>query len=120
MRWAEAVTDRDILLAHLRGRKTAPYEDNVQRDLGWDDDRYQRVSEALCSEHFAYHRSAPAGRLLYLTLRAAQKETFREFFVRKYGPYPGITGEPFDIVTSRIANALADWADEIAKRAGGA
>lgn len=45
-------------------------------------------------------------------------ETFREFFTRRNGiPFPGY---PHDMVHARIqrlGETLADWADELAKRA---
>lgn len=45
-------------------------------------------------------------------------ETFREFYSRRYGmPYPAMPGEALHVVTARIGEALADWADEIAARA---
>lgn len=44
------------------------------------------------------------------------KETFRQFFENRYGPYPGVRGERLEVVTERIANALAYWADEVARR----
>lgn len=44
-------------------------------------------------------------------------ETFRDFFKRKYGfDYPTIGGEMTQTVLHRIAEATADWMDELATR----
>jgi hypothetical protein len=46
-------------------------------------------------------------------------ETFREFFARKHGfPFPKVKGKSEEITTvlDRIADAVADWMDELAKR----
>ena len=45
-------------------------------------------------------------------------ETFREFFTRRNAvPFPGNTnGETIAMTMNRLADTLADWADEIAKR----
>lgn len=42
--------------------------------------------------------------------------TFREFYSRKTGmPFPGLAGEMWHVVSPRIAEALADWADAVAE-----
>ncbi len=42
-------------------------------------------------------------------------ETFREFFKRKHGfEFPTYGGETTEVVQKRIAQATADWMDEIA------
>lgn len=40
-------------------------------------------------------------------------KTFREFYQEKYGPYPGYSGERFDIVLERIAIAIAEYLDYV-------
>jgi hypothetical protein len=45
-------------------------------------------------------------------------ETFREFYERRTGiTYPARKGEQVDDVLRRMADVMADWADEIAERA---
>jgi hypothetical protein len=45
-------------------------------------------------------------------------ETFREFYERRTGiTYPANKGEQVDDVLRRMADVMADWADEIAERA---
>ena len=45
-------------------------------------------------------------------------ETFRQWFERRYGtPYPGRPDELAPVVFGRIADAVAEWADLMAKRA---
>ena len=45
-------------------------------------------------------------------------ETFREFFVRRNAvPFPTPGGELMTTVLNRLADTLADWVDEIARRA---
>lgn len=43
-------------------------------------------------------------------------ETFRQFFERTRGPYPGIVGEDINVVQARVFDATADWMDELARR----
>lgn len=44
-------------------------------------------------------------------------ETFREFFKRKHGfPYPTKGDELAETVLKRMAETVADWMDELAKR----
>lgn len=43
-------------------------------------------------------------------------ETFRMFFRRRHGfEYPTRGGETAEAVLNRLADALADWADELAR-----
>lgn len=47
-------------------------------------------------------------------------ETFREFFQRRNrAKFPSGGGETTEVVLKRLAETLADWADELAKRVDG-
>lgn len=44
-------------------------------------------------------------------------ETFREFFKRRnLLPFPAIPGEMTEAVMKRMAETMADWMDELARR----
>jgi hypothetical protein len=45
---------------------------------------------------------------------------FREWYIRKYGAYPGVQFEHWSDIMERMADAMADYIDEIvAEKFGG-